>query len=73
MRVTTQYQKVSVKGVHRWKDPETGKPRQRTKEFYQTINPFNRMPDGSLKDHAQITKEINAERDAWLRKQGGDV
>ncbi|HUH58243.1 MAG TPA: hypothetical protein VL020_07025 [Pseudomonadales bacterium] len=69
MRVTTHYQKVSVKGVYRWKDPETGRPRQRTKEFFQTINPFNRMPDGALKDRSQILNEINAERDAWLAEQ----
>lgn len=71
MRITTHYQKVAVKGVHRWKDPETGRPRQRTKEFFQTINPFNKMPDGTPKSYAQILKEVEAERDAWLAEQGG--
>jgi hypothetical protein len=32
----------------------------------QTINPFNRNKDGSVKTRAQIMKELLAERDAWL-------
>lgn len=70
MRIATHYQKVSVKGVYRWKDSETGRPRQRTKEFFQTVSPFNRMPDGTPKSPAQILKEVEAERDAWLTEQG---
>lgn len=70
MRITTHYQKVSVKGVHRWKDSETGRPRQRTKEFFQAVSPFNKMPDGTPKSYAQILKEVEAERVAWLAEQG---
>jgi hypothetical protein len=69
VRVTTNFQKVAVKGVYRWKDPVTGRPRQRTEEFYQTISPFNNMPDGSPKTYAQIMKEVSAQRDEWLAKQ----
>lgn len=58
------FQKVEVKGVRRWK--ENGKPRQETRTFMQTINPFNKNEDGSLKTYDQILAEVKAERDAWL-------
>lgn len=58
-------QEVSVKATRRWVDAD-GKKRQETRTFWQTINPFNRLPSGALKTEADIRVEINAERDAWL-------
>jgi hypothetical protein len=58
-------QEVSVKATRRWVDAD-GKKRQETRKFWQTVNPFNRKADGSLKTEADIRAEINAERDAWL-------
>lgn len=66
MRIT--FQEVKVRGVRRWKDPQTGKQRQSTRTFMQTINPFNKTSDGIPKDHGTIYKEICAERDAWLKR-----
>lgn len=63
------FQEVRVKGVRRWK--ENGKPRQETQTFYQTISPFNKNEDGTMKTYDQIMVEIKAERDAWLA-QGGE-
>lgn len=59
------FEEISVKGVKRWK-AENGKPRQCTKKFWQTLNPFNKNADGSIKTRQQIVAEIKAERDAWM-------
>ena len=62
MRIT--FEKVSVKGVRRW--TENGRKRQETREFYQTVNPFNKNPDGSVKTKEQIREQILEERNKWL-------
>lgn len=63
------FNEVSIKAVRRFKDPETGKSRQQTKKFYQTLNPFNMNAAGLPKTSAEIMVEIRAERDAWLKEQ----
>ena len=60
------FNEVSIRGVRKWKDPVTGKPRQETKKFYQTINPWNTTKDGNPKSREQIMAEIMAERDSWM-------
>lgn len=60
---------IAVKATRRWVDAD-GKKRQETRKFWQTINPFNSKPDGSLKTEADIRAEINTERDAWLAATG---
>ena len=67
MRVT--FDEVKLKGVRRWKEPETGKPRQQTRVFMQTVNPFNKLPDGTMKDRQTIMAELIAERADWLTEQ----
>lgn len=59
------FQEISTKATKRYTD-ENGKRKQQTKKFYQTLSPFNKNPDGSVKTSDQIWKEIIAERDAWL-------
>jgi len=66
MRVS--FSKVSVKGTKRWKDPATGKPRTQTREFFQTISPFNKNADGSAKTSEEILVEVQAERDEWMHQ-----
>lgn len=63
MRYT--FDEVSVKATKRWTD-ESGKKRQQTRNFFQTINPFNKNEDGTIKTRDQIMAEIKAERNAWL-------
>ena len=65
MRTTVRFDKVAIKGVRRWVD-DNGKKRQQTKEFWQTVNPFNRGPDGQPKTSDQILMELKVERDRWL-------
>jgi hypothetical protein len=63
MRVV--FNEVKVKGTRRWTDAN-GKRRQETKAFMQTVNPFNKNADGSVKTYEQIKRELTAERDFWL-------
>ncbi|MDO6489280.1 hypothetical protein Q4503_16415 [Colwellia sp. 6_MG-2023] len=58
------FTEVSIKGVKKWK--EDGKNKQKTKKFFQTLNPYNRNSDGDIKTRAEILKEITKERDEWL-------
>jgi len=60
------FQEVAVKGVKRW--TEDGKRKQKTKRFFQTINPFNKNKSGQQKGRSEIMKEILAEREEWLNQ-----
>ena len=62
------FQEIAVRGVKKFKDPGTGKQRQVTRKFCQTVNPFNKNADGTVKTPEQIRAEIIAQRDAWLKE-----
>lgn len=64
MRIT--FEEISCKATKVW--IENGRRRQRTKKFWQTLSPFNRNADGTLKTDVQIRAELVAERDAWLKQ-----
>jgi hypothetical protein len=67
MRYT--FEVVSHSVTRKWIDSE-GKKRQQTRKFEQTINPFNRDPvTGLPKCREQITREIRASGEAWLKEQ----
>jgi hypothetical protein len=70
MRIT--FDKIELKATRRWIDPETGKKRQQTKTFMQTVNPFNKLPDGTVKDRVTIMAELHAERRDWLADTSGE-
>ena len=63
---TYKFDEVSIRGTKKWKDPATGKPRQQSRKFWQTISPFNRTTDGPPKTREQIMEELRAERAAWM-------
>lgn len=67
MRTRITFDEVCIRGVRRWTD-ENGKRRQETRKFSQTINPFNRNADGTIKTREEIMKELIAKRDAWLKE-----
>lgn len=58
------FTEVTIKGTKKWK--EDGKIKQKTKKFSQTLNPYNKNSDGTLKSRAEILVEIKKERDDWL-------
>lgn len=62
------FEEVSVKATKKWID-KNGKRRQKTKRFYQTVNPFNTNPDGMVKTRDQIQREIIERRDKWLKEE----
>jgi hypothetical protein len=64
MRIRLQEIKLTAKRV--W--TENGKRRQETKAFMQTINPFNKNDDGTVKTGEEILKELHVERKAWLAR-----
>lgn len=66
---THTFQEVSIKGTKRWTDT-TGKKRQMTRKFYQTINPFNTNSKGVVKTREEILQELVDQRQDWLTQQG---
>lgn len=42
-----------------------GKRRSRQKRFWQTLNPFNKNADGSVKSAEDIHEELRAKADTW--------
>ena len=59
------FKEISVSATKKYKD-ENGKTKQVTRKFFQTLNPFNKLDDGTVKDEATIRAEIDAQRKAWL-------
>jgi hypothetical protein len=58
------FDEISVKATRRW--IQGGRRRQETRTFMQTVNPFNKNADGTVKTREQILAELHAERSAWL-------
>ena len=65
MQITTRIKFETVKRTARKTVIVDGKKRKRQKTFEQTINPFNKNPDGSVKTRADIIKELNSECRKW--------
>ncbi len=65
MRVS--FDEVAIKATKRWTD-EAGKKRQKTRKFWQTLSPFNKCADGSIKNRDQIMSELKSQRDAWINE-----
>lgn len=63
MRV--EFEKVSI-GKRKRVWTENGKRRQETKEFWQTISPFNVNEDGTRRDRMQILGALHAEAAVWV-------
>ncbi|MDR3464207.1 MAG: hypothetical protein P4L76_18035 [Beijerinckiaceae bacterium] len=54
-----------VKAVGTRYEVVDGKKRRRQKTFYQTVNPFNKNADGSVKTRAEVYVAVKAEAHAW--------
>lgn len=64
--IRSTFSVILVKATYRWKDPETGRTRQESKKFCQTLNPFNKNAQGQQKTINEIRVELMKDRDAWL-------
>lgn len=59
------FEKVSTTARATDRCPACGKKTTRSKEFWQTVSPFNRNPDGTMKTADDIRRDLNAEVLAW--------
>lgn len=62
---TYQFQKVTWPDQKSVPCPGCGKKVRRSKTFWQTLNPFNKLPDGTVKDRRDIMRELRDEANAW--------
>lgn len=62
---TYRYDSITARGFKRGQCAVCGKGAERSREFSQTLNPFNRNPDGSVKTALEIRREVNAAAKAW--------
>lgn len=63
---TYNFEKVSLPGTRTI--VVDGKKKRQSKTFYQTLNPFNRNEDGTVKTRAEIMTELTAERKRWMEE-----
>lgn len=59
------FEKVSMTGFKAGGCQACGKRAARHKEFFQTINPFNKNTDGQVKDRSEINKELSEDIYEW--------
>lgn len=71
MRIT--FDEIAIRETVTWKDPGTGRKRQMTRKFFQTVNPFNRGSDGEPKARAQIRDELRREANLWKLKTENNI
>lgn len=62
----TRFQEVGLGGKKRFKCA-CGKRVVRSRRFYQTLNPYNKNKDGSVKTQGQIMSECSAQFVAWQK------
>ncbi|HIA5714228.1 TPA: hypothetical protein ACWQQG_000990 [Yersinia enterocolitica] len=60
------FQEVSITRVRVGKCDARGKRFMEKKKFYQTLNPFNKNSDGTVKSRDEILLEVKLESDKWL-------
>lgn len=63
MRTITTFDEVKARGSRY--ETIDGKRRLRRKTFYETINPFNRNSDGTIKTRADCIASVVAKARAW--------
>lgn len=68
MRTTNRFDVVKITATFKWTD-RAGKRRQRSKQFMQTINPYNRDSDGNVKTRGVILKELEGAAKLWTLRQ----
>jgi len=67
MRIVTTYDVVSYPATKTLRCPICGNRVRRQRTFRQTLNPFNRTANGTLKTRGQILRELGSEAAAWAK------
>jgi hypothetical protein len=60
-----EFSKVSIPVQKSTKCVDCGKSLRRQASLWQTLNPWNKMPDGRPKTREDILVELRAERERW--------
>lgn len=61
------FQEVKLHGLKSGKCPVCGKTVTLSKKFFQTLNPFNKNADGTIKSHGDIYKELTVQLSEWKK------
>ena len=62
---TIRFQALTRQATRAGKCTVCGKAATRSTTFGQTLNPFNKHPDGTIKSARDIYRELEAEATAW--------
>jgi len=62
---TIKFKEIKLTASKSGKCAFCGKQAKRTQHFWQTVNPFNKNTDGSVKTSDEIKKEISKEAELW--------
>lgn len=62
---TAEYDPISYTSRARVTCPGCGRKRTIRRTFYQTVNPFNRNDDGTVKTSSEVADAVFAEAEAW--------
>jgi hypothetical protein len=64
---TITFNEVAIQGMKSVKCAGgCGRTLKRSREFWQTLSPFNKNASGELKSRDEIFDELKAERNAWI-------
>lgn len=65
-RITITYQPVIARRERTGKCPVCGKRVRRASTFENTINPFNRNPDGTVRTPQEVRANVERIADEWV-------
>lgn len=65
--MTLTFEEIKVRGSKTVKCDGCGKPLKRSRTFSQTVSPFNKNADGSIKSRSEIYTELCADRVKWRK------
>jgi hypothetical protein len=67
-RTRITFDEVCAYGQKSVKCPSCGKKLKRSRKFFQTLNPFNKLPDGTPKNRKDIYAELSVEIASWKKE-----
>lgn len=59
------FQEVTLVGKRKGPCTVCGRECTRTEKFFQTLNPFNKNADGTVKTRQDIVRELKPQVEAW--------
>lgn len=69
---TYRFSEVAHRATKRVPCEGCGKTLSRSRTFVQTLNPFNKNVDGTVKTRQEISEELRADAAAWKADQSGE-